>query len=122
MKRNLYAAVILLILALTLLGCRRYVSETADDLQAQVQQAYAQTLAQQYPKARESYTAAAQSARRASRVLVLLVRRTALERMNETFAVLAEYANPDNQADLAVETARVCAQIEQMKQSFWGGF
>ena len=118
MKRNWYAIAILVLLAAVLLGCKQYVSATAGSLRAQVQSAYAQTLTQQYPQARQ----AARSARQASKKLGLLVRRNALDRMNETMAVLPQYANPENQADLAVEAARVLAQIDQLEQCFTGTF
>ena len=108
MKRNWYAIAILVLLAAVLLGCKQYVSATAGSLRAQVQSAYAQTLTQQYPQA--------------SKKLGLLVRRNALDRMNETMAVLPQYANPENQADLAVEAARVLAQIDQLEQCFTGTF
>ena len=62
------------------------------------------------------------SLRQASKKLGLLVRRNALDRMNETMAVLPQYANPENQADLAVEAARVLAQIDQLEQCFTGTF
>ena len=103
MKRNWYAIAILVLLAAVLLGCKQYVSATAGSLRAQVQSAYAQTLTQQYPQAQQAFRQAAHSARQASKKLGLLVRRNALDRMNETMAVLPQYANPENQADLAVE-------------------
>ena len=120
MKRNWYAIAILVLLAAVLLGCKQYVSATAGSLRAQVQSAYAQTLTQQYPQ--EAFRQAAHSARQASKKLGLLVRRNALDRMNETMAVLPQYANPENQADLAVEAARVLAQIDQLEQCFTGTF
>lgn len=121
-KRNWYAVCILVLMGVLLFGCRQYVSHTADSLRTQVQSAYAQTLMQQYPQARQSFRQAAQSAKQASKKLGLLVRRSALDRMNETMAVLPQYANADNQADLAVETARVLAQINQLEQCFCGTF
>ena len=120
MKRNWYAIAILVLLAAVLLGCKQYVSATAGS--AQVQSAYAQTLTQQYPQAQQAFRQAAHSARQASKKLGLLVRRNALDRMNETMAVLPQYANPENQADLAVEAARVLAQIDQLEQCFTGTF
>ena len=119
MKRNWYAIAILVLLAAVLLGCKQYVSAS---LRAQVQSAYAQTLTQQYPQAQQAFRQAARSARQASKKLGLLVRRNALDRMNETMAVLPQYANPENQADLAVEAARVLAQIDQLEQCFTGTF
>ena len=70
----------------------------------------------------QAFRQAAHSARQASKKLGLLVRRNALDRMNETMAVLPQYANPENQADLAVEAARVLAQIDQLEQCFTGTF
>ena len=93
MKRNWYAIAILVLLAAVLLGCKQYVSATAGSLRAQVQSAYAQTLTQQYPQAQQAFRQAAHSARQASKKLGLLVRRNALDRMNETMAVLPQYAN-----------------------------
>ena len=126
MKRNWYAIAILVLLAAVLLGCKQYVSATAGSLRAQVQSAYAQTLTQQYPQAQQAFRQAAHSARQASKKLGLLVRRNALDRMNETMAVFSggcpQYANPENQADLAVEAARVLAQIDQLEQCFTGTF
>lgn len=98
--------------------CKRH----CGSLRAQVQSAYAQTLTQQYPQAQQAFRQAAHSARQASKKLGLLVRRNALDRMNETMAVLPQYANPENQADLAVEAARVLAQIDQLEQCFTGTF
>ena len=119
MKRNWYAIAILVLLAAVLLGCKQYVSATAGSLRAQVQSAYAQTLT---PQAQQAFRQAAHNARQASKTLGLLVRRNALDRMNETMAVLPQYANPENQADLAVEAARVLAQIDQLEQCFTGTF
>ena len=115
MKRNWYAIAILVLLAAVLLGCKQYVSATAGSLRAQVQSAYAQTLTQQYPQAQQAFRQAAHSARQASKKL-------GLDRMNETMAVLPQYANPENQADLAVEAARALAQIDQLEQCFTGTF
>ena len=114
--------VLLALLAAVLLGCKQYVSATAGSLRAQVQSAYAQTLPQQYPQAQQAFRQAAHSARQASKKLGRLVRRNALDRMNETMAVLPQYANPENQADLAVEAARVLAQSDQLEQCFTGTF
>lgn len=122
MKRNLYAVLILLFLGGVLGGCRLYVRHTTQQLQSRVQSAYEQTLRQEYSGARRSFRDAQRECRKASKILGWMVRRTALERVNETMAVLAEYANAENQADLAVETARVCEQIEQLENSFWGSF
>lgn len=122
MKRNWYAVAILAFLAIFLLGCQSYVHRTSQSLQSEVRQAYTQTLKLDYQGARKTLAEAQCHAKQASSILCLVVRRTALERMNETMSVLSGYANPDNQADLAVEVARACAQIEQMEKSFLGVF
>ena len=102
MKRNWYAIAILVLLAAALLGCKQYVSAAAGSLRTQVQSAYAQTLMQHYPQAQQAFEQTAQHARQASKKLGLLVRRNALDRMNETMAVLA--------------------QIDQLEQCFTGTF
>ena len=115
MKRNWYAIAILVLLAAVLLGCKQYVSATAGSLRAQVQSAYAQTLTQQYPQAQQAFRLAAHSARQASKKLGLLVRRNALDRMNETMAA----ARQNTGTGLG---ARVLAQIDQLEQCFTGTF
>lgn len=122
MKRNWYAVTILAFLTIFLLGCQSYVHKTSQSLQNEVRQAYTQTLKLDYQGARKTLAEAQSHAKQASSILCLVVRRTALERVNETMSVLSGYANPDNQADLAVEVARACAQIEQMENSFLGVF
>lgn len=123
MKRNWYAIAILVLLAAVLLGCKQYVSATAGSLRAQVQSAYAQTLTQQYPQAQQAFRqAGAQCKAGPAKSWGCWCGRNALDRMNETMAVLPQYANPENQADLAVEAARVLAQIDQLEQCFTGTF
>ena len=122
MKRNWYALVLLLLLGTGLWWASWYVRDVSAKTQLELRQAYACTLRQDYTAAQQAFSEAEAHARQASKVLGLVVRRTALERVNETMAVLSSYANPDNQADLAVETARACAQIRQMEKSFLGTF
>lgn len=120
MKRNWYALVILAVLTAFLVGAGRYVEHTTGTLQRQVKQAYACAQLQDYDAAQAAYREAARNASAYSRWLVLLLRRNLVDQMNQTFATLAAYAVPDNMADLEVETARVSAQIEQLRQSFFG--
>ena len=130
MKRNWYAIAILVLLAAVLLGCKQYVSATAGSLRAQVRLSNPSSRASCSagkacsPRARRCSQPALTSCHstQASKKLGLLVRRNALDRMNETMAVLPQYANPENQADLAVEAARVLAQIDQLEQCFTGTF
>lgn len=123
MKRNWYAIAILVLLAAVLLGCKQYVSATAGSLRAQVQSAYCADTdaavpagAAGFPAGRAQCKAGQQKAGAAG------APPTRLDRMNETMAVLSQYANPENQADLAVEAARVLAQIDQLEQCFTGTF
>lgn len=121
MKRNRYAVTILLILALLLLGAGRYLDRTTDELQNRIQAAYALAEQGDYPAARHAYDAAAARAQAESGVLNLLVRRNIIDQLNQTLAVLPPCAEADSLADLEMETQRACIQIEQVRQSFFGG-
>ena len=92
-------------------GC---IGRTEQELHA----AYRLALDGQYPDAAEAYRTTAENSRRRSLVLCLFVRRSLLDKINETLATLEHYALPDNPADLAVETARAFAQLEQLEESF----
>lgn len=121
MRRNWYAILLLLVLAL-LLGCSaNYVRQTSDQMRRGVDAAYACTLTQDYDGARRAYQAAVRLGEQHALRLRLVVRRTLVDKVEETMAVLPCYATPDNQADLAVETARAKALIDQMEASFFGG-
>ena len=122
MKRNWYAAIILVTLAALLIGCSKFVASSSEKMRQSVRTAYAYAQVQEYAQAKTAYHAAAAQAAQDSPVLGLLVRRNLLDRVNETMATLAEYAQEDNLSDLAVETQRVCAQISQMEKSFVGIF
>ena len=50
------------------------------------------------------------------------MRRTLVDQFNQTLATLPAYATADNRADLAVETARACTQLQQIRQSFFSRF
>ena len=117
MKRNWYAIAILVLLAAVLLPWFVRLVELISPKGPELE-----IISRQYPQAQQAFRQAAHSARQASKKLGLLVRRNALDRMNETMAVLPQYANPENQADLAVEAARVLAQIDQLEQCFTGTF
>ena len=54
--------------------------------------------------------------------LDLVVRRTLVDQFNQTLATLPAYATAENRADLAVETARACTQLQQIRQSFFSRF
>lgn len=122
MKRNWYAAAILLLLILALFGCNEYVRQTAQSMRADVQLAYSYAQQSDFAASREAYEKAADNAKIRCRRLEILIRRSLLDKVNETMAVLSSYAQPDNLSDLAVETARVNALIDQMENSFVGCF
>ncbi len=122
MKRNWYAAAILLLLILALFGCNDYVRHTAQSMREDVQLAYSYAQQSDFAASREAYEKAADNAKIRCRRLEILIRRSLLDKVNETMAVLSSYAQPDNLSDLAVETARVNALIDQMENSFVGCF
>ena len=107
MRRNWYALLLLMILAIFLSGSATYVRASA--------------LLNDYDGARRAFEATALAARKQGFALRLFVRRTVVDRVEETLAVLPHYAEPDNAADLAVEAARAYALIDQMEASFFGG-
>lgn len=122
MKRNWYAAAILLALCLLLILSGRYVDRTTENMQQEVRAAYALAVQGNLPAARLAYAHAADKAQDTSKVLNLLVRRNIIDQLNQTLAVLPPCAEADSLADLEMETQRACAQIEQVRQSFFGGF
>ena len=121
MKRNWYAAIILLALCVLLFRAGRYVDRPSRNAAA-AEAAYALAEQGDYPAARRAYSRAANRALRSTQVLGLLVRRNILDQLNQTLAVLPPCAEADSLADLEMETQRACTQIEQVRQSFFGGF
>ena len=115
MKRNWYAAIILLALCVLLFRAGQYVDRTTAGMQRQLEAAYALAEQGDYPAARRAYS-------RSTQVLGLLVRRNILDQLNQTLAVLPPCAEADSLADLEMETQRACTQIEQVRQSFFSGF
>ena len=122
MKRNWYAAIILLALCVLLFRAGQYVDRTTAGMQRQLEAAYALAEQGDYPAARRAYASAAAKAQTASRILGLLVRRNLIDQLNQTMTVLPPCAEADSLADLEMETQRACAQIVQLRQSFFGGF
>ena len=110
-----------MLLAIFLSGSATYVHETSDRLRRDVGEAHASALLDDFDGARRAYQATALAAKKQGFALRLLVRRTVVDKVEETLAVLPHYAAPDNAADLAVETARAVALIDQMEASFFGG-
>ena len=88
MKRNWYAAIILLALCVLLFRAGQYVDRTTAGMQRQLEAAYALAEQGDYPAARRAYSRAANRALRSTQVLGLLVRRNILDQLNQTLAVL----------------------------------
>lgn len=122
MKRNWYAIAILVLLAAVLLGCKQYVSATAGSLRAQVQSAYAQTLTQQYPPGAAGFPAGraqCKAGQQKAGAAGAPQRAGSHERNHGGFAAVCQPGKPGR---LAVEAARVLAQIDQLEQCFTGTF
>ena len=75
MKRNWYAAIILLALCVLLFRAGQYVDRTTAGMQRQLEAAYALAEQGDYPAARRAYSRAANRALRSTQVLGPLVRR-----------------------------------------------
>lgn len=118
MRRNLYAVILLALLAATVTGSELWVQHTAQELDRGVRLAYACAIQGDYDGSRAAYHAVADQNRQYRRALNFLVRRSLLDKIGETLATLSSYAGPDNMADLAVETHRACEQIDQMRLSY----
>ena len=95
MKRNWYAAIILLALCVLLFRAGQYVDRTTAGMQRQLEAAYALAEQGDYPAARRAYSRAANRALRSTQVLGLLVRRNILDQLNQTLAVLPPCAEAD---------------------------
>ena len=99
-------------------GSGRIVSDGIGKTEEELHRAYTLALNGQFEAAAQNYRTAAENTRRRSQILCLFVRRSLLDKVNETLATLEHYALPDNPADLAVETARAFSQLEQLEESF----
>lgn len=122
MKRNFYAVLLLVMIVLVVSATGRYVAESTARTQDQVRLAFQSARAGEFDQARMQYAKAADLCRQDSRILYLLVRRSLLDEIQESLALLGNYAQADNLADLSVETARVTEQLDQLRQSFLAGF
>ena len=117
-KRNLYAVLLVAVLLAIVVGSGRIVSDNIGKTEEELHQAYGLALSGQFEAAAQGYRTAAENSCNRSRILCLFVRRSLLDKVNETLATLEHYALPDNPADLAVETARAFSQLEQLEESF----
>lgn len=121
-RRNWYAAALLLILACVLCSAGKYVTDSTRQLDAELREAYAYAELGRFSEAREAYTAAAHQSKLKSEIWYLLIRRSLVDQLNQTLATIPSYVSEDNLADLAVETARAREQVCQISQSFFSWF
>lgn len=122
MKRNFYAAILLVLVGCIVAGSGWYVSHCAKQARTRVQAAYQTALDGDYSKAKRDFLGISDTSQRQSKLLFLLVRRSILDEINESLSLLERYSTPDNLADLGAETARVTAQLDQLEDSFWAVF
>lgn len=122
MKRNLYAAALLVLVGCIVAASGWYVSAAAGQIRSRVEEGYQMALAGRYDQARHSFDKTAAESQGQSRLLALLVRRSLLDEINESLALLGRYSVKDNITDLGAETARVTAQLNQLEESFWAVF
>lgn len=122
MRRNWYAALLLLILGIALLTAGWYVKQSTNALTQKLQTAYNYAQEGFYEEAEQAFESAALYGRESSPLWTLLIRRSLVDQLNQTLATLPSYVSPDNLADLSVETARACTQAYQIQQSFFSWF
>lgn len=121
MKRNWYAAMMLALLVLMVSCAGLYMDAISERLRQDVQNAFSCALNGDYDGARRGFATLGAKMEENGLWLRLVVRRTLVDKVEETVATLPHYAQPENQADLAVEAARCCALLDQMEGSFFGG-
>lgn len=122
MKRNWYAAVLLIILGGTLLTAGWYIKRSTNILTQELQIAYGYAQKGLYEKSEQAFEEAAAYGRENNFLWLLLIRRSLIDQLNQTLATLPSYVSPDNLADLSVETARARTQAYQIQQSFFSWF
>ena len=119
MSRNRYAVLLLVTLALALWLAGRYVDRTTAALCSELQAACTLAETGRLPQARQAYDCIIARAADVSGTLGLLVRRNLIDQI---LSVLPRCAEGENLADLTIETARACCQLQQIRQSFFGCF
>lgn len=118
MRRNLYAVLLLCVLGTAVFGSQAYVKACSEELKNCIRESYACTVQGNYAAAKEGFLRTKAIAKQKSSLLSLVVRRSLLDKVNETLSSLPHYAVPDNQADLAVEAARACEQLDQLTDCY----
>lgn len=120
MRRNWYAAGLLLLLILAVYSAGVYVDRSLRTLDQELASAYACAEQGAYRQARDTFRETARDAQRSSKLWLLLIRRSLVDQLNQTLATLPHYVTEENLSDLAVETARAREQARQMRLSFFG--
>ncbi len=122
MNRNWYAGILLVFLALTLYLSGRYINASTQKLEQDLCAAYRDAETGAYIAAEQAFQKAADKAEESSKIWFLLIRRSLVDQLNQTLATIPSYVSRENMADLAVETARACTQVRQIRQSFFSWF
>lgn len=120
MRRNWYAAGLLFLLLFAVFGAGSYVDASTRQLDRELAAAQAYAEQGEYDLSRQAYCRTACWAEQTRSLWLLLLRRSLVDQLSQTLATLPHYANAQNRADLAVETARAREQTRQMRQSFFG--
>lgn len=119
MNRNWYAVLLVCVLCLTMLGAGRYMDHSVRQLQDSLDTAYASAQNEDFNGACIAFRATIRQAESASKIWFLLVRRSLVDQLNQTLATLPAYSTRENLPDLAVEVARACTQLRQIRESFF---
>lgn len=123
MKRNWYAAIILLALCVLLFRAGQYVDRTTAGMQRQLEAAYALAEQGDYPAARRAYSRCGPTGHCAAlRSWACLCAAIFWISSTRRWPCCRPGAEADSLADLEMETQRACTQIEQVRQSFFSGF
>lgn len=122
MNRNWYAGILLVLLAGTLYISGQYINVSTQGLEQDLCAAYHIAETGAYTDAEQSFQKAADKAEENSKLWLLLIRRSLVDQLNQTLATIPSYVSRENMADLAVETARACTQVQQIRQSFFSWF
>ena len=120
MRRNWYAAGLLLLLLAVVFSAGVYMDTSTQRLDQKLTAACACMEQGEFTQAEAAFRDAADYAQQASSLWLLMIRRSLVDQLNQTLATLPHYATADNRADLSVEAARAREQTRQIRQSCFG--
>lgn len=122
MNRNWYALILVCLLGIGMWRAGLFVDHSIREIESDLAQAYSLAQAQHYNQATQAFDNVIQKANACRPFWTLLVRRSLVDQLNQTLATIPFYTTPENQSDLAVETARAQTQARQIRQSFFSWF